>query len=175
MDFKLIGEIVGVIAIIESFFIYLSNRRKSIILMKGVSDVLWCINGFMVGAFTGAVLNIVMIFREFVFYNRVDKKWAQHKFWMYFFCAMCFASPIIELINTGHFNLFPFFPAVGSVFAVFGFYDTNPKRIRVFNFIASVPWFIYSSCMGNITGASSNIIAMASVILGTVLAKRKDK
>lgn len=175
MDWKLIGEGIGIVAIIISFFVFLSNNRKKIIFCKGVTDVLWCFNNFMIGATTGAVLNIVMVFREFVFYNRLDKKWAQHKFWMVIFCAMCFASPIIEIINTGTFDILPFFPAVGSVFAVFGFYNTKPTRMRAFNFLASTPWLIYTIIEGNVTCAISTAIGMISAIVGEISARRAAK
>lgn len=175
MDWKLIGEGIGIIAIIVGFFVFLSNNRKKIIFCKGVTDVLWCFNNFMIGAITGGVLNIVMVFREFVCFNRVDKKWAQHKFWMYFFSAMCFVSPVIECINAGAINWFAFFPAVGSVFAVFGFYSTEPARIRWLNFAAAVPWFIYTLTVNNVTCCISTVVNMTSVIVGVVNAKRAKK
>ena len=37
MSLKLIGELIGIVAIFESFFIYLSNRRKHIIFLKCIS------------------------------------------------------------------------------------------------------------------------------------------
>lgn len=175
MDLKLIGELIGIIAIIESFFIYLSNRRKHIILLKGVSDAIWAVNSFLVGAYTGGVLNLVMVGREFVFYNRIDRKWAQHKFWKYFFILMCFASPIIETVKTGVFNIVPFFPACGSVVAVFGFYDDNPKRIRILNFFASLPWLIYTIYTNNITSTISGIVGICSIIFGSLIAKYVKK
>ena len=175
MDWKLIGEGIGVVAIIVSFFVFLSNRRKTILICKGITDVLWCANNFMIGATTGAILNIVMVFREFVFYNRLDKKWAQHKFWMVIFSVMCFVSPVVEIINTKTFNILPFFPAVGSVIAVFGFYNAKPSRIRAYNFLASTPWLIYTIMVGNITCAISTAIGMISAILGEIGARRAAK
>ena len=172
MNLKLVGELIGIVAIFESFFIYLSNRRKHIIFLKGVSDAIWAVNSFLIGAFTGGVLNLIMIFREFVFYNRIDKKWARHRFWMFFFIAMCFASPTIEIIKTGTFALLPFFPACGSVVAVFGFYAENPKWIRILNFLAAIPWLIYTAMTNNITSTVSGIVGMCSMIFGTVISKK---
>ena len=101
MSFKLIGELIGAVAIVSSFFIYVSNNRKKIILVKGVSDVLWAVNSFLIGAFTGGMLNLIMVFREFVFYHRLDKKWAQHKIWLYVFCMVCFVSPVLSAAKGG--------------------------------------------------------------------------
>ena len=175
MNWKLIGEIIGVVALIESFFIYLSNDRKKILRLKGVSDALWAVNYFMIGAFTGGVLNMLMVFREFVFYHRLEKKWAQSRLWMYFFCMICFASPVIEFIKTGTFAILPLLPACGSVAAVFGFYDKNPTRIRILNFVTAIPWLIYNVYTQNITSTISGIVAICSIILGMVLAHREKK
>lgn len=175
MNLKLIGEIIGIVAIVESFFIFLSNRRKNILKLKGVSDALWAANGFLTDSYTGGVLNIVMIIREFVFYNRIDRKWAQHIFWKYAFMLLCFASPVVEIIKTGRFDVVPFFPACGSVLAVYGFYSENPKAIRVLNFFAGLPWLIYYIFTKNISGTVSGVVSLCSIILGTLLAKKVKK
>jgi len=172
LNLKLIGEVIGIIAIISSFFIYVSNDRKKIILVKGISDVLWAVNSFMIGAFTGGVLNGVMVFREFVFYNRLDKKWAQSRIWLYFFCMVCFVSPVIEIIKTGSFVILPFFPACGSVAAVYGFYAKKPSTIRALNVVTAVPWLIYSAYMNNITSCISGIVALCSIAVGTIRARK---
>ena len=172
MNYKLIGEIVGIIAIIESFFIYLSNRRKHIIILKGISDAIWAVNSFLIGAFTGGMLNAIMVFREFVFYNRIEKRWAQNKLWKYFFCAMCFSSPIIEMVKARSFLFLPLFPACGSVAAVYGFYDKNPTRIRVLNFFATIPWLIYSILTDNITASISGVVSLTSILCGSLIAKK---
>ncbi len=175
MNLKLVGELIGIISIIVSFFIYLSNSRKKILVFKGITDALWALNSLFIGAFTGFVINIIMIFREYVFYHRMSKKWAQHKVWLYFFCAVCFASPMIEIIKTGEFMLVPFFPAIGSITAVFGFYDTNPKRIRLLNFVATMPWFAYAIYTNNITLSLSSVITVGSILSGVLLSHKSKK
>lgn len=172
MNFKLIGEIIGIIAIIENFFIFISNRRKNILLLKGVSDAIWAVNGFMVGAYTGGVLNVVMVMREFVFYNRIERKWAQYKFWKYVFILLCFASPVLEIIKTGTFDIVPFFPACGSVLAVYGFYSEKASSIRSLNFFATVPWLVYNIFTHNITASISCVVSLASILCGSLLAKK---
>ena len=175
MSLNLIGEIIGVIAIIEGFFIFLSNRRKNILKLKGVSDVLWAANGFLTSSYTGGVLNLVMITREFVFYNRLEKKWAQHILWKYVFMLLCFFSPVVEIIKTGRFDIVPFFPACGSVLAVYGFYCENPKYIRILNFFAGLPWLIYYIFTNNISGTVSGVVGILSIFMGAFLAKIKQK
>ena len=175
MSFKLIGELIGAVAIVSSFFIYVSNNRKKIILVKGVSDVLWAVNSFLIGAFTGGMLNLIMVFREFVFYHRLDKKWAQHKIWLYVFCMVCFVSPVLEIIKTGSFAILPFFPACGSVAAVFGFYAKKPSTIRALNVVTAVPWIIYSAYMNNITSCISGLVALCSILIGTIRAKKMQQ
>ena len=173
MSNKVIGELIGVIAIATSFFVFLSNQRKRILVMKGILDALWALNSFFIGAFTGVVLHFVMIFREFVFYHRIEKKWARSKLWMYFFCAMCFVSPMLEVIKQGAFIWVPFIPACGSVAAVFGLYDKNPQRIRIINFCASVPWLIYAIFTSNITQIISTLVVLGSIIVGAIAARGK--
>lgn len=175
MEPALLAELFGILAMAVSFLIYLSNRRKQIIVLKGVSDVLWAANNFTRGAVSGGGLSMLAIFRSIVFYYRTDRKWAQHPLWKYAFCALCFLSPILETVNFGALRLLPFVPAVGSVFCVYGFYARDPGRIRLLNFVGQIPWVTYYFLTRNISGTVSCLITVSSIAVGTFAAWKKNK
>ena len=177
MEPALLAELFGILAMAVSFLIYLSNRRKQIIVLKGVSDVLWAANNFTRGAVSGGGLSVLAIFRSIVFYYRTDRKWAQSPLWKYAFCVLCFASPILEVINKQSFQLLPFVPAIGSVLCVYGFYAKEPSRIRLLNFIGQIPWLTYYLLSRNVSGTISCLIVVTSIVLGfakELINKKKD-
>ncbi len=169
MDYlKIIGEAVGFIALIESFFIYASLNRDTILKLKFVSDALGFINFLCLGGYTGAILNIVTMSREVVFYNRDKKKWASHIIWLPIFILFTLVSPVIEYITVGHLAPIAFLPAIGSMISVVGLYQHNTNHLRYYSFVAITLWLIYSIYLQNISASISNSIVLISIIVGTV-------
>ena len=77
MNWTLLGNIIGYIAIAENIFIFLSVRRERVLIFKLISDVLWALNMAFLSVdnranLTGAILNVIGIFREIVFYKLGD-------------------------------------------------------------------------------------------------------
>ena len=163
-----LAQIFGFAGIAVSLIIYAPKTRSKILVCKFISDVLWFLNYLLVGAYTGAVLNVVAMGRETVFYNRERKKWADHLIWLYVFIAITLLSPILELIKSSELSLIPLLPAVGSVFAVISFYSKKPSVMRIFGFIAQVFWLAYGICIFNISAVICNVLTITSALIGTV-------
>ena len=64
------AQILGVIGIAMSFFIYIARKRSSILLCKFSCDVIWAAHYLLIGAWSGAALNILAMARETVFFNK---------------------------------------------------------------------------------------------------------
>ena len=162
----LISQIFGTAGIIISLSIYAGKSRSNIITCKFISDVIWAINYLLLGAYTGALLNIIAMARETVFYNRDKRKWAASKIWLYVFVALVLISPTIDLFTADSFSIMPLFPAVGSTFAVISFYNRNTKNMRIFGLIAQSLWLIYGFKPFNPTGIIACILTIISIAIG---------
>ena len=112
---------------------------------------------------TGAILNAIGIFREIVFYNRLDKNWAKHKFWLFFFIGVTLISPIVSW--SGPISLLP---AFGSIFAVILFYSKNTDYMRYLSFLAQGLWLVYASVIISVPAIISNAIMILSSIIGII-------
>lgn len=165
---KLIGEIIGAVAIAEGFFVFLSNKRERILIFKFISDALWLCNQLCIGGYTGALLNFIAMGRETVFYNRDKRKFAKSILWLYFFLAVTAASPLISLIS-GKEGWYAILPAMGSVAAVIGFYSRRPALTRGISFLANGLWLVYDIIIHNYSATLSCIILLLSATLGTIL------
>lgn len=165
---RLIGEIVGIVAIVEGFFIFLSSKRERILIFKFISDILWVINLFLLGAYTGALLNGIAMGRETVFYNRDKRKWASSWIWLAFFLTVTAISPMYSLIS-GKEGWYAILPALGSMAAVVAFYSRRPALTRYIGFFANGLWMIYNIICRNVTASISSAILISSGIVGTVL------
>ena len=174
----LLASILGWIAVAEGFFIYYSRTRRNVLRFKFISDLLWGANLLLTGAYTGALLNVIAMGREVVFYHRGSKKWASHRIWLPFFLLITAASPTVALV-TGKEGWIGLLPAVGSVLGVITFYQKKPAATRCFGFFAQSLWLVYACLIHNVPSAACNTVLVISTVAGTVRAivakKREEK
>ena len=89
-------QLPGVAAMVCLFLSYQQKNRKGLIMCKLSADVFWALHYALLGAFGGMIPNLSGIFRELVFVNREDKKWANFPLWPVFFIV---AGSYIGIIN----------------------------------------------------------------------------
>ncbi|MBQ9729056.1 MAG: YgjV family protein [Clostridia bacterium] len=96
----LVGQTLGFILVIESFFIFLQKDRSKLLILKLVFDVATIfqlsLTGIALGTMTwitGALINLIGVGRETVCYFRGKKQWASRSGWLFLFGALFFLSP----------------------------------------------------------------------------------
>ena len=164
---RLIGEIIGWVAVAEGFLIFLSNKREHILIFKFIDDILWATSLFLLGNYTGAILNAIGMGREVVFYNRDKRKWASGKIWLVFFLLATAVSPMYSLIS-GKEGWYAILPAIGSIAAVIGFYSRSAEFSRYIGFFANGVWMIYNIICKNTPAIISSSILLLSGLIGTI-------
>ncbi len=173
----LIGEIAGYAALVVGLFTYVSLDRRRILGLKFTGDFLWFLNFVCLGGYTGALLNLIAMGREVVFYLRGKKKFASHMLWLPVFALLTLLSPAIEYATTRIFAPITLLPALGSMMMVIGLYQEDTNRVRFYSFIGMSLWLIYSLSILNTSALISNIIALVSIAIGIVryFARKKHK
>ncbi len=164
-----IAYVIGAIGVAECFFIFFSRTREKILIFKFLCDVIWLTNYLLLGNFTGAVINIVNMVREVVFYNRGKKKWATSHLWLAVFLTANLISPTYSLI-TGAEGLYALLPAAGSALNAFAFYHSKPQATRAIGFVAQSLWLIYSIYGKNLFSSIANGVLLISAIAGAIRA-----
>ena len=175
MDWVLIGNIIGYIAVAFNIVIFVSNRRGVILIMKLISDCLWATNGVLLSItnpanFTSALLNVIAIGREIVFYYKYNKKWASHMIWLYIFASLTLISPFTSW--AGPITLLP---TIGSIIAVFAFYSKRPNVIRYLSFVFSIMWLVFGIVVENYPIVICNVLGIISSTIGLILDARAKR
>ena len=163
------GKIIGWVAVAVSCVIFLGRKRRTILLSKFTADVLWFFHYFLIGAYSGAALNVLALGRESIFYHK-EKKWASHKFWLYlilgltiFSCLLTWEGPISLL------------PMIGSCSAVISFWCTKPVHIRLMAIPAQVLWLIYGTIHFSLPSFICNTMALVTIGIGLWQDVRESK
>jgi hypothetical protein len=144
-----------------SFFVYYGKNKNNMLTAKLISDVLNAVQQGLIGAYTGAAINVIAIAREIIFYHRGRWKWADHRLWLWLFIVLMGAAPLWTW--NGAISLLP---CVGSILAVIAFYMEKPTSIRALGLGSQTFWLLYSIFTVNLGAILQNIILIFSAILG---------
>lgn len=169
LEYKyIIGSIVGFLAVLSGIGIYSYSDRKKVLVAKIIADSIWAVHFLLIGAATGAVLNVVCVVRDIIFYNRGIKKWASSFCWIVIFIVLNNVSGFMSY--QGAVSLLPM---VGSSLAVVGLWLSDAHKMRIISFFAIGLWFVYAGITRSVPSFIYNGFALASIIIGLVCDFRK--
>jgi len=153
----IIIQAIGIIAMGVGALSLLQKNTKSIRFVQIISATLFSIHFGLLGAFSGAILNLLSMTRNIIIGYK-DKKWANPKFW-YIFYAVAFAVAVY-LSGDGWLGLLPF---AGCIFMGTGLYIDNASLARKFIFPSCPLWLIYNILKCSIGGVVAEIINIISI------------
>lgn len=169
---ELIGQIVGVFGIIANVIVFQSKDRKTLLICKLISDIIWVAHFAMIGAFSGAAICCVALVRELVFMQREKRKWANHIIWPIFFITCSVVSTFFTW--KGPISILP---TMASAMCVIGYWIARPRLSRIIAFPSGAAMIIYDIFSGSISGIINETVIIISVIIGMIRLdlKKKDK
>ena len=86
-NLNLLAQIIGFGGTALTIIAYQQNKRKRILGCTVISAALFAIHYIILGAYTGAIMNILAASRSLVFMNNT-KKWAKSKIWVAVFMVV---------------------------------------------------------------------------------------
>lgn len=164
-----IGQIVGVLAMLFLIASFQMKERKGILALQMVAGTLFTAHYFMIGQYTGSVLNFIGVARCVVYYNK-DKKWAASPVWLGAFIAVSITSGILTWEN-----IFSLLPTVAMLFTSVSLWISNPKYVRLVSFPSSPLWLTYNVHAGSFAGVFVEIFCMISIIVAVIRFDIKKK
>lgn len=170
---NILGNAVGLIAVLLGLGVYAYKSRKKILVTKLVVDILWATYYFLIGTSTGGVLNVINAVRDGVFYHKDSKKWASNSLWVIAFVSLNIISGIASW--QGYISLFPI---VGSSIAIIGLWYSDSHKLRVTSFVAISLWLVYGITGGAVIASVYNSFALISILVGLlrdIKEKRNNK
>lgn len=164
------GQVLGLLLSAVGFFIYSAKTRRGILSAKLICDVGYAVQNFMIGAPTGALINLISVARELVFYRRGSKRWASHRIWLYLFVALMGFAPLITWMG-----IVSLLPSIGSAVAVFAFYCREPHHTRIIGIFSMIPWLIYCVVIPNYGVFLTTVIQLVAAVFGLIRDHREKR
>ena len=161
---KLIPQIIGLLAVATFLLSYQQKKRKYIILLNVISRCLYILQYLLLGAFAGAVLDILGALASVVAGKKHTGFIKKHLLLTILLMdgLIIGAGITIALINKSWLDLFSL---VGVLLHTDAFWMNSEKIIRRISLAGSPFWFVYNLLSRAYGSALGDLLTMASILL----------
>jgi hypothetical protein len=162
-------QFLGAVALVFVFFSWNAKGRKGIFTLQSINLVFFTFHYVLLGAYTGALMCVVVLLRNFVFVKKGVKKWASHVVWLYLFSVLSIA--VLALSWNGWISILP---VVAVTIGMYGMFKENTKEMRFYNLINSLIWVPYTISVHSYSGLLSQLVGISGVLVGMYRHDRKN-
>jgi hypothetical protein len=156
----LAGQIMGWLAALLTFISYQCKEHKKLIVVQTLSSISICISYLLLGAWSGMLLNVICILRNFIIYRK-DIKIFSYSFWPYALAVLMSITGVLSW--QGAMSLLIILAlAVNTLFLYF----PNVQNLRKSIIITSTMVLIYNVYYSVWGGVFNELIAIFSSVIG---------
>lgn len=179
MDFyQILAQAIGIVAMVIAILSFQQKTQRGVIRMQLISSSMFAVNMAMLGATTGALMNVIGAVRSVVFSNK-EKFHAEKIGWVYGFISMfllfyvltftVFGTPVTPLRL-----VIEFLPVLGMSVQTISFHKKEASHVRALGLIVSPSWLIYNCCGGSIGAILCEVFTLISIFVGIRRYDRKS-
>lgn len=156
---QVVIQILGVIATILSLAVFQVNNRRTMLIIALSASLMWTAHYSVLGAVTGALLNLLGAVRWYVF-SRITP--SRKNIWILgiFIVAAVIAVLLTEQSRIG------LLPMAAVIVSGVAFWQKKPKLIRRLNIASNPLWLVYNAFVGSYPGIIVEILLLLSNIVG---------
>ena len=153
-------QCIGFIGVLLFVISYQIKANKGLFVCQMLGCLMFCIQFFLMGAYTGAISLIINIIRNILLIKSKDWKWVKSKIVL----AIILLALIVSTIVTwnGPISLLPF---ASIAVTTLGYWTNNALKIRLSQMIGSPCYLVYDVLVQSWGGVVSESIAIISIIV----------
>ena len=161
---RYIAQGVGLLAVALFLLCYQQKKRKNIIIMNALSRVLYIVQYIMLGAFSGAVLDVLGTVSS-VAAEKKDTPFIKRH------VKLVVAVLNLAVILGGlllYENIFSLLPIFGVLFHTGAFWLDNEKTVRRLSLLGSPFWLAYNLVSGAYGSAVGDMLSILSILIAMI-------
>lgn len=135
-----------------------NNDKKKILIMHGIAGVFFGLHFFMLGAYTGAAMNVVGVFRNAAFLRYESGKRKT-------ICVLVFTFLFILFGLISWENGWSLLPILAMSLSNVAVAFKNPKHIRYAFLPVFIGWLIYNIVSFSIAGVLTEVFDIVSLLI----------
>ena len=172
MELLIISQIIGLTAVGLYLLSYQLKNRKQIVWTTCISNALYVLQYILLGAFSGAVMDIMSTIASFF----AGKKHAP-KFRKYWKAIGIINMLMIVVAGVTHAVVqkdpIELIPIAGALFQSGGLWFENEQTIRKFGLCSAPFWLVYNYISQAYGAALGSVLAIVSIIVSMVRYRKK--
>jgi hypothetical protein len=155
-------QAIGFVGLLFAIISFQKNDNKGILFFQLLAALTFSLHFALLGAFTGATMNLLGAARNIVFFNR-EKNWANKKIWLYLFIMFY----IIIGLQTWK-NTYSVLPIIAMILSTIGLWIKNAKFTRMIILPSSPCWLIYNFVNSSIAGVFTEVFVLSSLVIAVI-------
>jgi glucan phosphoethanolaminetransferase (alkaline phosphatase superfamily) len=180
----IIPQIIGITGTVLYILCFQLKHRIGIILMNATSRLLFVIQYCLLGAFAGAILDILGITAAFVATKKDKEFFKKHALLIFTLTvAVILAGGIFSIVLafkametvTPWAIILSILPTVGVLLHSSAFFLTEERKIRLLSLAGSPFWFVYNTASKAYGSSVGDVLSMASIISAMIRYKKQEK
>ncbi len=157
----IIVQSIGFVAVAAFILSYQIKSNRLLFLLQLIGSVLFCLQFFLLNAFSGCLSLAVNILRNALMMKYNDWKWVRWKG-----CPVIISvlfAVILFFTWNGTASLLAFTASVSSTFV---YWSNSPRNIRMVNLVCASPcWLVYDIIVHSWGGLLSEAITLISILI----------
>lgn len=163
----IVPQIIGIIAVILFVLSYQLKKRSGIIICNVISRCLYILQYILLGAFSGAILDVLGVFAS-VIAEKKDKPFIKKHLRTVIIAIdaiMVIAGVVICIINN---SLLDLLPIAGVLLHTSAFWISDERKIRLVSLTGSPFWFVYNFASRAYGSAAGDLFTIVSIIVAMI-------
>ena len=156
-----VPQAIGIAAVITFLLSYQQKRRQHIILLNVISRVLYIVQYCLLGAFSGAVLDVLGAITSVVAEKKNTPFLARHR--RAAILLSCATMTAVGLLL--YESWLSLLPIAGVLLHTGAFWLEDERKIRRLSLLGSPFWFVYNFASRAYGSAVGDLLTMLSIIL----------
>ena len=173
MEREFIAQIIGMFGVASNMWSFQQKSKYKVVFFQLLGSSLFILNYALLGALTGAFINILQVATAFIFLYK-KKTHADHFAWIFILGVFYGLSYVLVFTVFGKeptlTNLIiEFLPIIGGMLGgVLSYRTKNAGVIRIFGIIKTPVWLTYNISAFSIGGILSDLVCLASMLVGII-------
>ena len=157
----------GLVALVVTCLAYQARTTRGIALRLAVSSFFWTAHLFLLGAWSGGLLNLIALARGSVYSQRGERGWASHPFWPWLFWGLCIvAAAWAGLVKREGPRIL--FSTMAQSICCYALWTSRVLFARYLLVLASLFWLGHDVLAGSIPGAVCESLSLVSLLVAIV-------
>lgn len=158
----IIAQLIGCVGFVLNIFAFQCKKHKGIMLFKTGSELVLTVQYLLLGAYTGAAMNLVGCFRSTIFAMQVEKN-RSTRLSRVIFCVFFIVFGLLTW--DGPISIFAILGKAGSTIA----YGMKKSSIvRLLTLPTCIFWLIYNVHCRSLAGVLSDAFSLISIVVAMI-------